>query len=125
MAAFYLDHNVPHRVAALLRAEGHVVTTTRELRRERASDVRQLLVAASRGWILVTHDDDYLRLHRDWADRPSMLRSTEMHGGILIIPAFPIWDADRTAAEIVAFLASPLPLPGNCYQWQRGGWMQC
>jgi predicted nuclease of predicted toxin-antitoxin system len=124
MADFSLDHNVPRRVAVLLCAAGHGATTTREIGRERASDANQLLTAVSRGCILVTHDDDFVRLQCSWQQRPAMLQSTATHIGILVIPAFPIWDADRTASEIAGFLALNLPIAGNCYQWQHGCWIR-
>lgn len=90
MASFYLDHNVARRVALLLRAAGHSAVTTRELEGERNGDETQLLVAASRGYALITHDDDFLRIHRQWMNRSRVLRAIPVHAGILLIPAFPI-----------------------------------
>ena len=124
MADFYLDHNVPRRVALLLRAAGHGATTTRDLGHIYASDPRQLLIASRRALTLITHDDDFLRLHLHWADRPPMLRSVTRHAGIVLIPAFPIWDAERTLTEIEALLAEGVLLPGNLFDWHEQQWRQ-
>ncbi len=124
MAGFYLDHNVARRVALLLRAAGHTAMTTRELGGERNGDEMQLLMAASRGYTLITHDEDFLRIHRDWTHRSRVLRMTPTHAGIVLIPAFPIWDVERTAREVELFLQRDVPLKGTLYEWARGGWTQ-
>lgn len=124
MPAFYLDHNVARRVALLLRTAGHHAATTRDLGGERNGDEMQLLVAASRGFTLVTHDDDFLRIHRNWARRSHILQTITAHAGILLIPAFPIWDAERTAREVEAFLHPRPPLEGVLYAWAKDGWRQ-
>jgi hypothetical protein len=111
MANFYLDHNVARRVAVLLRVDGFSAATARELGNERNDDVSQLVVAASRQCILVTHDDDFRRIHRDWPSRPVPLRPFRTHFGILLIPAFPIWNAERAVSEIEAFLEQKPGIP--------------
>jgi len=123
MASFYLDHNVARRVAVLLRVDGFSAVTTRELGNERSDDVSQLLAAASRECILITHDDDFRRIHRDWASRPVALHPFGSHSGILLIPAFPIWNTERAVSEIETILEQKPVLPGALYEWTRDGWI--
>ena len=124
MADFYLDHNVARRIALLLRTAGHIAVTTRELGGERNGDEVQLLMAVSRGYTLITHDDDFLRIHRDWANRSRALQAIPAYDGILLIPAFPIWDAERTVREVEEFLERDSLLKGALYEWTRRGWIR-
>ncbi len=67
MAAFLLDHNVSAKLAPLLRSQGHVAITAREMNMETARDERILLTAASRDMIVVTHNvKDFRLLHDAW-----------------------------------------------------------
>ena len=97
--------------------------TARELGNERNDDVSQLMVAASRRCILVTHDDDFRRIHQNWLNRAAPLRPFRTHFGILLIPAFPIWDAERTVSEIETFLEQQSTLSGALYEWTRDSWL--
>ena len=64
MAALYTDHNVARALARLLQARGHAVTTAHDLGLDGASDDEHLLVAAQRGWTLITNNrDDFVLLH--------------------------------------------------------------
>jgi hypothetical protein len=122
MANFYLDHNAARRVAVLLRVDGFSAATARELGNERNDDVSQLVVAASRHCILNPHDDDFRRIQRDWPDRPVSLRPFKTHFGILLMPACPIWNTERTVSETEAFLEQKPVFPGALYEWTKGGW---
>ena len=87
MAGIYTDNDVPLRVAPLLRARGHGVTPTRDLGRSAALDDDQLLLAAQRGWTLVTHNrKDYELLHDAWRRWFSAFAVAATHAGILILP---------------------------------------
>ena len=78
-AALYCDEDVSVVLAAMLRARGFPVTTTRDAGHRGRTDEQQLRVAADADRILVTHDRaDFERLHRQW------LESARRHVGILI-----------------------------------------
>ena len=62
---FHLDENVDDRVAAGLRRRGIDVTLARDGGRGGLDDRTQLAFATSTGRVLMTHDADYLRLHRE------------------------------------------------------------
>lgn len=60
---FHLDENIHSAIAHGLRQRGIDVTTTHEAHLIGASDSEQLAFARQSGRVLVTHDDDLLRLH--------------------------------------------------------------
>ena len=67
MAAFYCDEDMAIALVTLLRDRGHTATYTYPERRKGAPDPHQLLYAAVRGWIFLTHNrDDYQMLHDAW-----------------------------------------------------------
>lgn len=59
---FHLDEHVAHAIAHGLRSFGIDVTTTSDLRLIGADDNDQLAVATTQGRVLVTADDDLLRI---------------------------------------------------------------
>lgn len=59
---FHLDENCDTRIAAGLRLHGVDLTTTGEAGLLRASDQEQLRFAASECRVIVTHDEDFLRM---------------------------------------------------------------
>ena len=78
-AALYCDEDVSVALAAMLRARGFRVTTTRDAGHLGRTDEQQLRVAADADRILVTHDRaDFERLHRQW------LESGRRHAGVII-----------------------------------------
>ena len=77
---FYLDEDLPTRVAALARAEGLDVVSSHECGRDRLPDNQQLRLAAQDGRCLVTRNArDFVPLTRDFAERQWP------HAGILIV----------------------------------------
>lgn len=60
---YHLDESVANAVANGLQHRGIDVTTSRQAGLVGASDREQLEYAAREGRVLVTHDDDFLRLH--------------------------------------------------------------
>jgi predicted nuclease of predicted toxin-antitoxin system len=62
---FHLDENIHGSVAEGLRRRGIDVTTSKEASLIGAPDEAQLFYARSNGRVLVTHDDDLLRLHSE------------------------------------------------------------
>lgn len=61
---FHLDENVSNAIADGLRRRGIDVTTTPEEGLIAASDEVQITFALSQSRVFVTHDDDFLGLHR-------------------------------------------------------------
>ena len=59
---FYVDEHIPNAVVYGLRMRGVDVLTPHEVHMRGASDVEQLRFATNRGRVLVTHDDDFLRI---------------------------------------------------------------
>jgi hypothetical protein len=75
----YCDEDVSVVFAAMLRARGFTVTTTRDSGRLGRSDEEQLAFAAEVGHVLLTHNRvDFERLHQRW------LESGRSHAGIII-----------------------------------------
>jgi uncharacterized protein with PIN domain len=62
---YHLDENMHHAVANGLRRRGIDVTTSTDADLIGAADEEQLAFAHSQRRILVTHDDDLLRLHHE------------------------------------------------------------
>ncbi len=61
---FHLDEHIHPAIAGGLRQRGIDVTTTLDAGLQGASDADQLDFAASHERVMVTHDDDFLRLHQ-------------------------------------------------------------
>jgi predicted nuclease of predicted toxin-antitoxin system len=59
---FHLDENVDHRVARALQRHGVDVTTAVSANLRTASDKEHLSFAKEENRVIVTHDDDFLRL---------------------------------------------------------------
>lgn len=59
---FHLDENVDHRVARALQRHGVDVTTAVSANLRTATDPEHLAFAQRKNRIIVTHDDDFLRL---------------------------------------------------------------
>jgi len=60
---FHLDEHISAHIAAGLRRRNIDVTTTSDAGLVGVTDIAQLEFATSSGRILVTQDDDFLRLH--------------------------------------------------------------
>jgi uncharacterized protein with PIN domain len=61
---FHLDENISNAVAKGLSQRGIDVTTTAKENLIGVSDQEQIMFALSQGRVLVTQDDDFLRLHQ-------------------------------------------------------------
>jgi len=124
VARIYLDHNVRADVADLLQAHGHVTTRTRDLKLTRARDHEQLLTAARRGTILVSHNyGDFELLHDAWRLWSEFWGVTAQHAGVLLVPQ------ERPSAEqadaIAGLLAQIPSLANELYRWRAGsGWQR-
>ena len=67
MIRFYADENVDERIVRGLRLRGVDVMTVYEARMIGRSDEDQLTKATSDGRVLITTDQDFLRLDRQWS----------------------------------------------------------
>jgi hypothetical protein len=118
VAEIYADHDVARAIVGGLRARRHVVTITTDLGLQQASDDVQLLTAAERGWLFITHNrNDFTLLRRAWRRWSSAwgVEPRPRHHGILILPqgvAHP-----DVAREVHRFLRRRLPLANELYDW--------
>jgi hypothetical protein len=89
---FHLDEHSDRAIAEGLRRRGIDVTTTIDATLQGATDQEQLAFAHAERRVMVTHDDDYLRLHQRTvphagiADRRQQTRSIgEMLRALVLI----------------------------------------
>lgn len=123
MAAFYCDEDVSVALVPLLRDRGHAATDTRTERRKGSPDPHQLLYAAERGWVFLTHNrEDYRLLHDAWLLWSHRWGVAPAHNGILVL--------DQTLnpavnAELVHALIRTVtePMHNSMYTWTpTRGW---
>jgi hypothetical protein len=124
VAELYLDNDVSLRLAPLLRAAGHRVTTTRELGLTAAPDDAQLLTAAQQGWTLATSNRrDFRLLHsawRTWGTASGL--ALPPHPGILILDPAPPADQFQALEALLAG-SSRATLEDELCWWHRAeGW---
>ena len=127
MTALYLDENVAVELAATLRRYGHSVSSAADERRLGASDAHQLLYAAQRNWVIVTHNRyDFHLLHTAWLLWSDAWRTPQQHAGILIIDQSRRFDSMAYARLIADFVATPeAQLDGALYDWKPArGWLR-
>lgn len=119
MPELYADHNISRVTKQLLRAARFAVHDTAGIGGARARDDAQLLIAAERSLVLLTHNrKDFELLHDAW------LRwgVQQQHAGILIPPQE--WPPQRCAAAIASFLAAAPELANHLYTFDKGrGWV--
>jgi predicted nuclease of predicted toxin-antitoxin system len=72
---FHLDENVNGAVAHGLRLQGIDVTTTRDADLIGAIDEEHLAFATAENRVIVTHDDDFLKLARRSPSHPGIVYS--------------------------------------------------
>lgn len=73
MIRFHLDEHLAKLVAHALCQYGFDVTRPSEVGLLSADDPEQLEFATSEGRVLVTHDDDFLRLHAQGIDHAGIV----------------------------------------------------
>lgn len=61
---FYADENIPLDLTRELRRRNVRVVTTQDVHRASTPDEDQLTYATEHGYVLITYDNDFLRLHR-------------------------------------------------------------
>jgi Domain of unknown function (DUF5615) len=123
VVAFYLDNDVSARLGHLLRAEGHQVTLTRDLRYTRAPDEQQILTAIQLGASLITHNaGDFLLLQRAWVFWRARWQIAESHHGLLVLPQGP---EHRIVQYVTALLQSGSPHRDVFYRYSPArGWTE-
>lgn len=85
---FHLDESMPNAVAEGLRSRGHSVTTSVEAGLLGATDEEQLAYAVRKDRILISRDQDFLRLHAQ----------NQLHAGIVF------WTQDRSIGPFIRAL---------------------
>ncbi len=63
---FYFDTHIPEAAAKQLRSKGVEVVRCEEIGQANVTDVEHLQYAAQHGMAMVSHDQDFLRLHQQW-----------------------------------------------------------
>jgi hypothetical protein len=124
---FYLDENFPVAVAAQLRRQGFVATTADEESTKGATDPFQLIFAADRGWVLVTHNrSDFRMLHEAWHLWSHRWGVRPQHAGILVVRVPMTHKTEDITGAIAALASHPtLSLAGALYEWHRStGWVR-
>jgi hypothetical protein len=113
VAGLYFDHNVDRRWKPPLEQSGHSVVLTRDLHLERADDALQLLTAAERGYVIVTHNEaDFKLLQKAWRQWPVAIH----HAGILVAPQRR-WSPEEAAQRLASILLAGSPLTDELYWW--------
>ena len=127
MAAIYTDENMAIALEQVLRDLGHMVVSTFDEDRTGAPDPHQLLHAADRGWLLMTHirrdfrllHDAWLLWSRAWGVRPT-------HAGIIVleqVPGLAATDLGRLVHELIS--ESARTVTNALFDWRPAtGWQR-
>jgi hypothetical protein len=125
MANLYLDENMSLLLEVLLRLRGHAVFSTFSEGRTGAPDPHQLLFAAERGWVLITHNRrDYRLLHDAWHLWSHAWDTVQRHGGVLVLDQTPGQPVEEMAELIHALVHdATASLSNRLYDWRQvTGW---
>jgi len=79
---FYLDENVPIVVATQLQRRGIEAVTVRDLRLLGESDINHLRHATAMGFVLCTHDSDYVELAAGGVEHSGIIFGQQHRHGI-------------------------------------------
>lgn len=78
---FYLDENVPIVIAEQLKRKGIEVVTVRDIGRLGDSDENHLQRATEMGYVLCTHDQDFLRMANEGIEHAGIVFGIQdLHG---------------------------------------------
>jgi predicted nuclease of predicted toxin-antitoxin system len=88
--------------------------STPRLQLHRARDATHLAVAAQNGWIWVTHDRDFIRLHEIWLDWTAEACIVLPHSGILRLPNVHLRDVFR---QLDSFLQQRPSFPNEPWDY--------
>jgi hypothetical protein len=123
MAIIYADENVSSLLSDLLRSYGHVVYATYDEGRSTATDGSELLYAADRGWIVLTHNRaDFLMLHDAWHLWSHSWNVRPEHAGIIVLE--PVQSPlQAEIATLVHEICEQNALTNMIFVWKRAtGW---
>jgi hypothetical protein len=117
----YFDHDMSQVVAGEFRARGDAITTAQELGLAQAMDGQQLLTAARRGWLLVTHDKTHYEvLHDAWFRWGEAWGAPQSHSGIVILPH---GSPSFVEQLLVTFLSTHSDFTDRLFEWRPArGW---
>lgn len=97
MAAFLADQNFEDDVVAALVALGHDVVTARSAGLDAVPDPDMLASATAGGRIVLTHDRDFIRLHKSGTphtgivftsvDHDSPALAARIHAAVTVLPS--------------------------------------
>ena len=125
MASVYLDNDVGIALAHVLIARGHHAYTARDEGQSAARDPAQLLYAAERDWVFITHNrKDFRLLHDAWQSWPPRwdCRIWRPHAGILVPEQLLVPDF---APAVLDLLDSGTDLRNRLHEWTRAhGWRE-
>ena len=123
MAQLYLDENIEPPIAKLLKQLGHDVLTTQDAGQKGATDPQQLLTATKARRFVITHDDDFLFIHRWWNDfsRLSQGNLPPKHAPVLLVPGAPIMPFAEIARAIDDFVRAHPNLWNEHHRLNRSG----
>lgn len=122
---FYLDEDVAIALTRMLQELGHAATHTHAESMDRSRDYQQLLHAATRTWVLVTHNArDFRLLHGAWRTWAHEWGVSHQHGGILIVEQLPPPRHSEIAQAIDVFARNPTTIFDNLlFEWtHRSSW---
>ena len=77
---FYTDTHIAKAVATQLRSRGIDIIRCEEVGMATASDAGHLEYATGEGRVMVSQDDDFVRLHAQWQ------QGGKVHAGIILLP---------------------------------------
>src|SRR5947207_638808 len=98
---FHLDESVNPRIAKALEAMGIDVTISKTLNLRGAEDTKQWEFAKREGRVLITHDDDFLRIAARDPEHPGMIFcKQEGHSLGAIIVQCALVHGNNSAAEM-------------------------
>jgi predicted nuclease of predicted toxin-antitoxin system len=69
---FHVDENVSSVIVAALRQRGIAVSTTAEAGLIGATDLEQLAFVQRKNRVMITHDDDFLKIANERNDHPGI-----------------------------------------------------
>ena len=111
----------------MLRQRGHSATSAAEERRLGAPDPHQLLYAATRNWIILTHNrQDFRLLHTAWLLWSDAWHTPQHHSGILIVEQMR-WRAVADLAQLIHNFVtdSDVMFANTLYDWKpTTGWVR-
>ena len=93
---YFSDTHISKAVATQLRRRGVDIERSEDVGLSQAPDTELLVYATAQGRVMISHDDDFLKLHRKWQARG------QNHAGIMYV--LPHLQGSRGIGKIVQTL---------------------